>query len=384
MAKPKRKEDAVIRKAEPIILKTDAEQPHESGNTDRTDGDFAIGGDLPNGETATPSAVDLQTGPYAEYGGLSRTLQERREAAARRREEAKRDWERRLAEQQNARIALANATRPQDTSKEQRKLRNLAIGQAVGEFISAMFGGIEGVGKSSGRGYVPKMPGMYENTLKRLQRLKDNDIAANQKFRGVIGSLMARDAADRAALAREQWRDAATEEKQIRTSQDYADREALRMGNRLEYGNQQAGVRRNLNQQQAELRRKLQQERHEQRLSEQRNAAELKGGTDGDVAYVTKLLLPKKRTSSTRGGETPKTTVRDATTYSKQEVAAATALAQQIVPIRKQHGLSDYDVQQLQSAITANPSAGVNWSQIADALGEGYSVDDIVIFIRMN
>lgn len=330
----------------------------------------------------TAPASETAAVPYAEFGGLSGSLAARRAQASRSREEAMSDWQKALEEQKSARLALVNADRPElaDAEKEQRKLRNLALGQAVGEFVGALFGGIQGLGSRSGRGYVPKMPGLYRNTLARLQQLRDNDILANEKYRNLMGSMLERNAGDRAAAARERWRDAAAEEKQLRTAQDYMDREAMRAGNRSDAYERQAAVRAD-----------LQQKRHQQRLIEQRNAAILKGngrgtstGVDDDVAYLTKLLLPKTRTSTTSGGKFDMTTVRDVTSYNKQEVAAATVLARQIAPIRKRYELSDYDIGILQEAITAKPSVGIGWEQIADALAEGYSVDDIVLFIRTN
>lgn len=332
------------------------------------------------------AASETAAAPYAEFGGLSASMAKRRQSAGKRREDAMREWERRLAEQEHARLALVNTVKPEDTTREQRKLRNLAIGQAVGEFVGALFGGIYGLGSRSGRGYVPRMPGMYRNTLGRLQQLKNYDILARERFRNQMGSMLDRNAGDRAAPARERYRDAATEEKQLRTAQDYMDRETMRADARMGAYDRQGEVRRSLNDQQAELREELQRQRHEQRMAEQRNAAALKGGAGAgdDVAYLTKLLLPRTRTSTTTGGKFPTTTVRDASSYNKPEVAAATALAKQIAPVRKQYGLSDYDINILQDAITTKPSAGIGWQQIADALAEGYSVDDIVLFIRTN
>jgi hypothetical protein len=320
--------------------------------------------------SAESAAVsETAAAPYAEFGGLSASMAKRRQSAGKRREDAMREWERRLAEQEHARLALVNTVKPENTAKEQRKLRNLAIGQAVGEFVGALFGGIHGLGSRAGRGYVPKMPGMYRNTLERLQQLKNHDIIANQRFRGLMGSMLERNAGDRAALARERWRDAAAEEKQLSTAQDYMDREAMRAGNRRE-----------LYEEQAEIRRELQQERHKQRLTEQRNAAVLKGGADDDVAYLTKLLLPKTRTSTTTGGKFPTRTVRDATSYSKQEVVAATALAKQIAPIIDRYDLSDKEVVYL-NELTRKYS--IKWDQIA-ALLEDVSVEDISAYLSDN
>ena len=319
--------------------------------------------------------------PYAEFGGLSESLAARRAQASRSREEALSGWQKALEEQKSARLALVNAARPKpaDAAKKQRKLRNLALGQAVGEFVGALFGGIQGLGSRSGRGYVPKMPGLYRNTLAQLQQLRDNDILANEKYRNLMGSMLERNAGDRAAAAKARY-DAAVKDGQA----------ADAMQDKVALAAAQARWREKMAEEEAERRKALEDDRTKARQAlegtKHRNRMEERGGRadDADVSYLTKLLLPKTRTSTTSGGKFDMTTVRDVTSYNKQEVAAATALARQIAPIRKRYELSDYDIGILQEAITAKPSVGIGWEQIADALAEGYSVDDIVLFIRTN
>ena len=319
--------------------------------------------------------------PYAEFGGLSESLAARRAQASRSREEALSGWQKALEEQKSARLALVNAAKPksEDTAKEQRRLRNVAIGQAVGEFVGALFGGIQGLGSRSGRGYVPKMPGLYRNTLAQLQQLRDNDILANEKYRNLMGSMLERNAGDRAAAAKARY-DAAVKDGQA----------ADAMQDKVALAAAQARWREKMAEEEAERRKALEDDRTKARQAlegtKHRNRMEERGGRadDADVSYLTKLLLPKTRTSTTSGGKFDMTTVRDVTSYNKQEVAAATALARQIAPIRKRYELSDYDIGILQEAITAKPSVGIGWEQIADALAEGYSVDAIVLFIRTN
>ena len=319
--------------------------------------------------------------PYAEFGGLSESLAARRAQASRSREEALSGWQKALEEQKSARLSLVNAAKPkaEDTAKEQRRLRNVAIGQAVGEFVGALFGGIQGLGSRSGRGYVPKMPGLYRNTLAQLQQLRDNDILANEKYRTLMGSMLERNAGDRAAAAKARY-DAAVKDGQA----------ADAMQDKVALAAAQARWRKKMAEEEAERRKALEDDRTKARQAlegtKHRNRMEERGGRadDADVSYLTKLLLPKTRTSTTSGGKFDMTTVRDVTSYNKQEVAAATALARQIAPIRKRYELSDYDIGILQEAITAKPSVGIGWEQIADALAEGYSVDDIVLFIRTN
>ena len=318
---------------------------------------------------------DQRRVPYSEFGGLSQALEERKQRAAQRKEAALRDWNKALEEQQSARIALVNAARPRDTSTEQRKLRNLAYGQAIGEFLGSLFGGIYGLGSSSGRGYVAKMPGMYAGTMKRIQELEDNDIIAGEKFRNLMASIRERNASDRAAAAQAGYEaadkdDRAADEllyKALLSSRQARDRAAL--------AEQQAKWRRDLAEYNAGARKELEGHKSQNRMRE-------KGiygtGRDDDVAYLTKLLLPRTRTSTTNGGKFPTTTVRDATSYNKQEVAAAAALAKQIAPLVRRFNLSDTDVIALRDYTQKYP---ISWGEIETALSEGISVDELLEYL---
>lgn len=320
---------------------------------------------------------DQERVPYSEFGGLSQALEVRKQRAAQRKEEALRDWNKALEEQQSARVALVNAARPRDISTEQRKLRNLAYGQAIGEFLGSLFGGIYGLGSSSGRGYVAKMPGMYAGTMKRIQELEDNDIIAGEKFRNLMASIRERNASDRAAAAQAGYEaadkdDRAADEllyKALLSSRQARDRAAL--------AEQQAKWRRDLAEYNAGARKELEGKKSQNRMRE-------KGVSDSgdDVAYLTKLLLPKTRTSTTSGGKFPTTTVRDATSYNKQEVAAAAALARRIAPLRRRHDLQDRDILYLKNIVD---KYAVSWDVIADLLdNQGMNVSDISAYMAEN
>lgn len=320
---------------------------------------------------------DQERVPYSEFGGLSQALEVRKQRAAQRKEEALRDWNKALEEQQSARVALVNAARPRDTSTEQRKLRNLAYGQAIGEFLGSLFGGIYGLGSSSGRGYVAKMPGMYAGTMKRIQELEDNDIIAGEKFRNLMASIRERNASDRAAVAQASYEaadkdDRAADEllyKTLLSGRQARDRAAL--------AEQQAEWRRDLAEYNAGAKKELEGQKSQNRMRE-------KGVSDSgdDVAYLTKLLLPKTRTSTTSGGKFPTTTVRDATSYNKQEVAAAAALARRIAPLCRRHDLQDRDILYLKNIVD---KYAVSWDVIADLLdNQGMNVSDISAYMEEN
>ena len=315
--------------------------------------------------------------PYAEFGGLAENLAARRAQASRSREEAMSDWQKALEEQKSARLALVNAARPKpaDAAKKQRKLRNLALGQAVGEFVGALFGGIQGLGSRSGRGYVPKMPGLYRNTLARLQQLRDNDILANDKYRNLMGSMLERNAGDRAAEAKARYYAAVKDGQAADAMQDKVALARLQARWREKRAEEEAKRRRALEGDKAKARQALEGTKHSNRMEERAG--------DDDVAYLTKLLLPKNRTSTTSGGKFDMTTVRDVTSYNKQEVAAATALARQIAPMVKRHRLKDKEVLYLKSIAEKYSKS---WEEIAELLDnpdiEG--VGDIPAYLAEN
>lgn len=203
------------------------------------------------------SASEAAAAPYAEFGGLSETLAARRAQASRSREEALSSWQKALEEQKSARLALVNAAKPEDTTREQRKLRNLAIGQAVGEFVGALFGGIHGLGSRAGRGYVPKMPGMYRNTLERLQQLRNHDIIANQRFRNLMGSMLERNAGDRAAAAKARYDAAVKDGQTADVMQDKVALARMQAIERAALAARQAGDRKELARLQAQWRMAL-------------------------------------------------------------------------------------------------------------------------------
>lgn len=227
---------------------------------------------------------DQERVPYSEFGGLSQALEVRKQRAAQRKEEALRDWNKALEEQQSARVALVNAARPRDTSTEQRKLRNLAYGQAIGEFLGSLFGGIYGLGSSSGRGYVAKMPGMYAGTMKRIQELEDNDIIAGEKFRNLMASIRERNASDRAAAAQAGYEAA-----------DKDDRAADELLYKTLLSGRQARDRAALAEQQAKWRRDLAEYNAGQRKEIARIQASGKQQGDGDATFLSMLARPGEK-----------------------------------------------------------------------------------------
>lgn len=310
--------------------------------------------------------------PYAEFGGLFENLAARRAQASRSREEAMSGWQKALEEQKSARLALVNAARPKpaDAVKEQRKLRNLALGQAVGEFVGALFGGIQGLGSRSGRGYVPKMPGLYRNTLARLQQLRDNDILANEKYRNLMGSMLERNAGDRAAAAKARYDAAVRDGQAADAMQDKAALARLQAIERAALAARQAGDRKELARLQAQWRMALAQ----YNASARESARKAKDNASKGNPVIIDMLRKPETKHTQRTGIDPYTQ-RASTThiyepeYTKERYARDVQESNEYKALMQDFGLQYPEIRDIIDALNETDSRDkVSLNDIREAL----------------
>lgn len=319
---------------------------------------------------------DQERVPYSEFGGLSQALEVRKQRAAQRKEEALRDWNKALEEQQSARVALVNAARPRDTSTEQRKLRNLAYGQAIGEFLGSLFGGIYGLGSSSGRGYVAKMPGMYAGTMKRIQELEDNDIIAGEKFRNLMASIRERNASDRASAAKAGY-DAA----------DKDDRAADELLYKALLSDRQARDRAALAEQQAKRRRDLAEYNAGQRKEIARIQVSGKQQGNGDAIFLSMLARPGekrvRRVSPNPWTGKPEESITYEPYYSKEQRARDVEESKFYRRLVNEFGFTDPAVKEIIDALYETGSRDkVPLPLIYKVAQNGWSAEEIASAIR--
>lgn len=317
--------------------------------------------------------------PYMDFGGLDAALAEQGRIARRRRDEAAKEWQAALEEKRSAREALVAAAKPEDTSRRERSLRRLAIGQSMGELLGSLFGGAVGLGPS-GKGYVPRMPGAYRGTLAQLERLRDNGISAREQFGRFASSIRAKDAEDAAGAARVRYGHAVKAEEAADKLRGDLMKERVRAEARRGQAAEAAEARRRLAEQADRNRAERERTRHGYRISEKREAASLRdGGTaDGGMDYLAKLLLPKEAVTRTSGGRYDTVTSRERTSYSKAEVAAARDLARRVAPIVQRHGLPDSEVVFLNNLTARYP---ITWETIGVLLDDGVTINDISAWI---
>ncbi len=333
---------------------------------------------------STIAPVEQQPASSTAFDGLSRTLTQRRQAATTRRDEAAQRWRQIIDESGSATMALARNIKPQDTTKEERNLRMLAFGQALGELIGAGVSGGIAFGRR-GQGYVQPGTGLAWQTLDRLMKLKDQGIAADREYNARMNNILSGMAAAKANQARHEYDKAEAELQRLDALDDYVARQGA-IGARQEKTNQQLQQGRiDLENTKQEGRRELERQRQGGRVYlKSVQSGSVKGGKEwisDDVAEIKEWLLPKDKETvkeTFRGEQRTKTPY---TSYPKQLDAAVEARARKMAPVVRKYNLAKNDVIELDRMLSA-ASDNITWQDVDEVLNKGYSVEDILSELR--
>ena len=89
--------------------------------------------------------------------------------------------------------AMADLLKPKDRTEEQKRLRNVALAQALGQGLSAIFGGIYANSKK-GRGRIVIPEDFASKTLAKAEELREKGLLDEQNYRKLLGDLRLRTA----------------------------------------------------------------------------------------------------------------------------------------------------------------------------------------------
>lgn len=318
------------------------------------------------------------------FEGLSRTLAQRRQAATTRRDEAAKRWQDRIAESGSATMALARSMKPASTADEEKRLRMLAIGQALGELVGAGISGGIAFGKR-GQGYVQPGTGLAWQTLDRLNKLKAQGVAADREYSTRMNNILSGMSEAKANQARHEYDMSEAELRRLDALDDYVARQVA-IGARQEKTNQQ------LRQGRLDLENKKQEGRRELERQRQGGRVYLKSVQSGsgksgkesvpdDVAEIKEWLLPKEKTTIKETFRGEQRTTAPYTSYPKEVVAAAEARARKMAPVVRKHNLAKSDVIELDRLLSASPD-NITWQNIDEVLDKGYTIEDILLQLR--
>ena len=306
------------------------------------------------------------------FEGLSRTLAQRRQAATTRRDEAAKRWQDRIAESGSAAMALARSMKPASTADEEKRLRMLAIGQALGELVGAGISG--GIAFSKrGQGYVQPGTGLAWQTLDRLNKLKVQGVAADREYSTRMNNILSGIAEAKSNQARHEYDMSEAELRRLDALDDYVARQGA-IGARQE---KLQTLKHNNNMEEIDLKNTKNNNKTGKSGSEKNGKESIPNDIDiivNAIRDTDKIII----TDTYRGKQTK---TEPYTKYSKQEERALIATSYKILPIYEKHNLTIRDIKYL-NELTKKHS--ISWEKISDLLDAGVKVGDINDFITEN
>ena len=134
-------------------------------------------------EEKTTPVVAPATDYYAER---AKSLNEKRNTIAGRLQEAYNTQKSINAEQED--VLGRFIRKPVQHFDEAKRLRRVAIAQALGELVGKIGEGIVAFGKG-GEGYVTAPQGLYNKTIERMQALRDKGVAAQDEYDKLMATI---------------------------------------------------------------------------------------------------------------------------------------------------------------------------------------------------
>lgn len=292
-----------------------------------------------------------------------------RDAAQGRLDEAGRRW--RQAYNETGDVMAGFLPKPKDTTDDQKRLRRVAIAQALGELVGKIGEGIAAFGHG-GEGYVTAPLGLYNNTMSRLQQLQDQGVADSKAYDQMMAKIRMGRAEDRLALEKELYKTAADEvqgyNRDLRILEAAANRE-------------QGAAQRQENRQQFQAEQKQKDRDLRDRISQRSAAARAakQGKKDDPYADFVYAMAPKgvttthtdklgMTTTSTREGIEP--SIRKALAPIAQKLSAKGVGLDSISELTEKYI-------QRRSAEDYKKNAVTFWDGVVDFLNAGYSLDEI-------
>ena len=315
---------------------------------------------LPQYAEQTAEAVE----DYKEQGGgVYKQLQKRLQTATENRNRAARRW--RDTYEKTGEVMRGFIPKPKDTGDEQRRLKRIALGQAIGQLVGAIGAGVVGA-TTEGWTPAPSPSNLYNAAAARLQQLRQEEDADQQTY----ANLMAR-------LQREieQGQYNAAKDELDAVDKDVKNLEALLA--RMQIAREQIEAARQRN----DADNVAHAERTEATIESQERRAAMRQQGNGGASSLTDnatrilgFLLPSEKTTTRSSEDGTTTTTQPYQSYNKQLVNAMSVVAKQLDNLN----VAPNDAGRIQRAIEVSQNANANWDNVILALSNGYSVDDII------
>ena len=289
--------------------------------------------------------------------------------------------------------AMADLLKPKDRTEEQKRLRNVALAQALGQGLSAIFGGIYANSKK-GRGRIVIPEDFASKTLAKAEELREKGLLDEQNYRKLLGDLRLRTADLELKRSGEDYAAAQGEINRARQAiqsyeQEQRNRDFQREQSKSNQDFQREQSKSNQDFQREQSKSNQDFQREQAKQSHQRNIqlknmdTQIKNngvfaGVDDETISVAKAFLPKTRSEARR------VTGEDGTTqYSYESVPIQSwtdeeyrSALNQAKMLKSRLG-TDYNT--LASLLRAK---GKTWDSVKIALDNNYTAAEIIASLK--
>lgn len=90
--------------------------------------------------------------------------------------------------------AVADLLKPKDREPERKRIRNVAMGQAIGQALAAIFGGAYANNKKTGYGKIVLPEDFASKTLSRAEELREKGLLEDKEYRRLLSDMNLRKA----------------------------------------------------------------------------------------------------------------------------------------------------------------------------------------------
>lgn len=316
---------------------------------------------LPQYAEQTAEAVEAKR--RREEGGIYAQLQQRLQTATQNRDRAARRW--RDSYEKTGDVMRSFVPKPKDTGDEQRRLKRIALGQAIGQLVGALGAGVVG---ATTEGWTPAASpaGLYNPAAARLQQLREQEDRDIRDYNNLMAKIQQSLAAGDQAVAQQELKSA---------TDDVADLERLLA--QIEIArerNEALSSRQDAN-------NEFKAGENQANRENQRVIAGIRASKNGDVGGMTDnatrilgYLLPEEKKVTRTAGDKTTTTSQPYQSYNKQLVNAMSVVAKKL----DSYNVAPHDAGRLNAAIAKSANSSANWDNVMLALSNGYSVDEII------
>lgn len=316
---------------------------------------------LPQYAEQTAEAVEAKR--RREEGGIYAQLQQRLQTATQNRDRAARRW--RDSYEKTGDVMRSFVPKPKDTGDEQRRLKRIALGQAIGQLVGALGAGVVG---ATTEGWTPAASpaGLYNPAAARLQQLREQEDRDIRDYNNLMAKIQQSLAGGDQVVAQQELKSA---------TDDVADLERLLA--QIEIArerNEALSSRQDAN-------NEFKAGENQANRENQRVIAGIRASKNGDVGGMTDnatrilgYLLPEEKKVTRTAGDKTTTTSQPYQSYNKQLVNAMSVVAKKL----DSYNVAPHDAGRLNDAIAKSDKSSANWDNVMLALSNGYSVDEII------